>query len=107
MAKAMTVEEPLGIETIEDLRRAIRDVQEHNEPVVIQVEDASAAVLSPPKRPKRRKMTPVERKKADYEAFLSSAGGWERLFDPEEFKKLIKAGRGSHRPPVVFDPPEE
>lgn len=108
MAKAPAIDEPVEIESIEDLRRAIRDVQAHNEPVIIQVEEVGTAVLSPPKRPKRRKMTPEEREKADYEAFLSAAGSWKgHLEDPEAFKRQIKEGRGSNRRFVEITLPDE
>jgi hypothetical protein len=108
VAKAIAVEEPLSIENFDDLRRAIRDVQEHNEPIVFEAKEVGIAVLSPPRRPKRRKMTPEERERADYEAFLSAAGSWKGHLDvPEEFKRQIKAGRGSRRRFVEITLPDE
>ena len=100
--KGATVE----VRDLDDLYRVVKEVRAQDEPLVIQDDNGAEIVVNPaPRRPKRR--TAEERARADEEAFLSSAGSWAGLIDGEEFKRQYKAARGSDRPPVVLDLPEE
>lgn len=50
-----------------------------------------------PKKAKRRR----EKPKADYEAFLSSAGGWKNLVDTDKLiADIYQSRRHFSRPPV-------
>ena len=53
--------------------------------------------LKPPQATAKKE----EKTKADYEAFLSAAGGWKDLVDTEKLKKDIYESRKiSTRPPI-------
>ena len=94
------------ITSIDDLRRIAADVQHDNRPRLVSVAGGGNITLAPARK-KRRKLTPEEKVKADEEAFLSAAGSWKGLIDPEEFKRQIREGRGSNRPYVEINLPDE
>jgi hypothetical protein len=88
---------PLDVQHLPDLARLAREVQRTRTPVELRENGEDVAVLfpAPPKRRTAMQLTPAQR-----EAFLASAGGWKGLVDVQQFKREIKAARGSRRPPV-------
>ena len=100
--KGATVE----VRDLDDLYRVVKEVRAQDEPLVIQGDNGDEIVLppSPRRRPKRR--TAEERARADEEAFLSTAGSWQGLIDPEEFLRQMKAARSSSRPYVEITLPD-
>lgn len=100
------VAEAVEVETIDDLKRLIERVRATDDALVVSV-DGDLAVLSPPPddSPGRSR---EEQRRADDEAFFSAFGSWKGLLDdPEEFKRQIKAARGSNRPYREITLPEE
>ena len=107
VARPTTNDEPVEeIESLDDLRRIAADVQHDNRPRLVSIAGGGNITLAPAPK-KRRKLTPEEKAKADEEAFLSAAGSWKGLVDPEEFKRQIREGRSSNRPYVEINLPEE
>ncbi len=82
-----------------DLLRLAEEVRATREPCVLRRADEDIAVVVPVKK-RRARRSPSQ---ADYEAFISSAGGWKGLVDAEELKRNIAEARGSSRPPVRLD----
>jgi len=89
----------IDIGRLPELVRLACEVKETREPRVLRWEGEDIAILVPVKpaaRPRRR-----ARSKADYEAFLSSAGGWRDLIDAEKLiEDIYESRRISSRPPV-------
>jgi hypothetical protein len=108
MASALPADDPIEeIATLEDLRRIAAEVRSAKRPRLVSIAGGGEITLAPVKK-KRRQMTPEEKAKADREAFLSSIGSWVgHLDDPEEFKRQIKAARGSKRPFVEITLPDD
>jgi hypothetical protein len=89
--------EHIEIGHIPELLRLAEEVRASREPRVLTRDREEIAVLSPakPRRARRRKT------KADYEAFLSSLGGWKDLVDTEKLKSdIYESRRISTRPPI-------
>ena len=82
---------------IPELVRLVEEVRASNEPRVLTRDREELAVLTPARvRRARRPKT-----KADYEAFLSSLGGWKDLVDTEKLKRdIYESRRISTRPPI-------
>lgn len=99
MANNVTENRPFEISSLEDLRTAVRRVEATEEPVVVSL-DGEEVVLGPVSSWRARRS--AERRAADDAAFLSAAGGWKGLIDPDEFKKRVREGRSSNRPAVDF-----
>ena len=107
MASALPADEPREeIRSLDDLRRIAEEVHAEKKARLVSIAGGGEITLAPVKR-KRRQMTPEERAKADEEAFLSSAGALQGLFDAEEFKRQYRAARGQKRQPLVIDWPDE
>ncbi len=105
---ARSARKPVEIASLDDLRRVLQDVSEQNTSRIIQISDDVRAVLSPiPTANARRKQEGRGRIQTDDEAFLSAAGSWKGLIDPDEFMKQVREGRSSNRPPIVLDLPDE
>ncbi len=90
---------PIDISTIPDLARIVKEVEATKKPRKLMRDNMTVAVISPAKGAaaiKKRGKT-----RADYDAFLSAAGGWKDLVDTEQLKKDIYESRKiSTRPPV-------
>jgi len=94
------------ITTLDDLRRIAADVQQEKRPRLVSIAGGGNITLAPAHK-KRRRPTPDEKAETDEEAFLSAAGSWKGLVDPEEFKRQIREGRSSNRPYVEINPPDD
>ena len=89
---------PIDISRMPDLVRLTKKVEATQTPLELTREDKLVAVLMPPPQATAKK---EEKTKADYEAFLSAAGGWKDLVDTEKLKKDIYESRKiSTRPPI-------
>ena len=106
MVLARLSDATVEIKDVDDLFRVVKEVRGRDEPLVIQ-HDGTEIVVPASHRPKRRRLTPEERAKADEEAFLSSAGSWRGHIDPDEFMKQVRAGRSSNRPVYEITLPDE
>jgi hypothetical protein len=93
------------IKDLDDLLRVVNQARNQEETLVI-LENGAEIVVPASRRPRRPRLTPEERAKADEEAFLAAAGSWQGLGDPEELKRQIYAARGQ-RPRHVDRPHEE
>jgi hypothetical protein len=88
----------IDVSDLPELRRIAGEVRDTQESRILRLGSEEIVIIAPvapdmrlPGRPKTQ---------ADYEAFVSAAGGWKGLVDGEDLKKQIKASRGSNRPPV-------
>ena len=95
------------IRDLDDLYRVVKELRAHHEPLLDQTDNGDEIIFHPGPGLRGRRRTSEERAKADDEAFLSSTGSWVGHLDPEEFKRQIKAARGSRRPFVDLTLPEE
>ncbi|MGH2559135.1 MAG: hypothetical protein ACRDJH_08725 [Thermomicrobiales bacterium] len=93
MIRVRRKEETVDIANLDDLYRVVKEVRKAEEPLILVIDEGQDIVVDPAPR-RRSRRTREEREQADYEAFLSSAGSWKGLIDPEEFKRQIRAGRG-------------
>lgn len=83
-----------------DVAGVFKRIFAENEAVVVEQRNGTRAVLRPvvPKKAARRPRTISD---ADYEAFLSTAGGWKGLVDTDQLKADIAHSRRiASRPPV-------
>ena len=92
--------EPISIDITdtEALARAAEEVGTSRKRAILTRGDKAVAMLVPLRKPtpKRRAVS-----KADYDAFLSSAGGWKGIVDVDKFlKDNAESRRISTRPPV-------
>jgi hypothetical protein len=90
---------PVDISTEPALLRLAEEVVSSGEPRVLRRDNEDLVMVSPVRRsrPPRSKVTPS---KADYDAFLSSAGSWNDV-DTEALKRNIAESRRlSSRSPV-------
>src|SRR2546430_12623396 len=96
----MTHPTPIDITNIPDLVRIAEEVEATKTPRELRRENKPVALITPvTEAGKVRKQK--AKTKADYEAFLSAAGGWKDLVDTEELKKDIYESRKiSTRPPI-------
>jgi hypothetical protein len=77
---------PIDITTMPDLARIVEEVDATKKPRELKRENKTVDVIAPAKK-KRGKTN------ADYNAFLSAAGGWKDLVDTEQLKKDIYESR--------------
>jgi hypothetical protein len=89
MAKELT---PVDITNTPDLLRLAEEVRRSGKPRLLRRDDEDLAVLSPAPA-KRRTQKPRTYTKADDEAFLSSAGGWQGNVDVAQFLKNNEESR--------------
>jgi hypothetical protein len=90
---------PIDITNVPALRELIAEVRASNAPRVLRADSEDVAILMPvrPSAPHRRRA----KTRADYDAFLASAGGWKDIVDTEQLKADIAASRAmASRPPV-------
>src|SRR5947199_9181243 len=90
---------PIDISHNPELLRIVEEVETTKIPRELKRENKTVAVIMPAKKvpPKKKR----EKTKADYEAFLSAAGGWKDV-DTETLLKHIYEDRRrtNSRPPV-------
>ena len=92
---------PIDITTIPELAHLAEEVARTRHPRVLRRGGEDIAVLMPTtagKRPRPRRT----RSQAGQDPFLTAAGSWEGLLDPEQFKQDLREARGSDRPPVIL-----
>src|SRR5687768_2572955 len=74
-----------------ELARLAGQVRASKRPLFLRDAEETVAVLMPVSHPKpRRRRTPTE---ADYQAFLSSAGGWKGNVDVDKLKEGLAESR--------------
>ncbi len=96
---AMSYPTPIDITTMPDLARIVEEVEATKKPRELRRDNKTVAVIAPAKKVPAKKKR--EKTTADYEAFLSAAGGWKDLVDTEKLKKDIYESRKiSTRPPI-------
>lgn len=90
---------PIDITTEPVLLRLAEEVLTSGEPRVLRREDEDLVMVTPVRRARSRrsKRTPS---KADYEAFLSSAGSWSDVDTEKLVADVYESRRRSTRPPV-------
>ena len=88
----------IDITHLPELVRLAEEVQTTKTPRVLRRNNEDIAVVVP--LAGRRRVTSRPRTKADVDAFLSAAGSWRDLIDPEEFKEQVALSRSSDRAPV-------
>ena len=86
----------VNVSSMPELLALAEEVRKTREPRLLKADDEDLALLVPIKaRPKRKKT------KADYEAFLSSAGSWKGIVDTDRFDAdTYESRRRSSRSPV-------
>lgn len=107
MVVAKLKDSTVEINDIDDLFRVVKEVRGQDEALIIQFDDRHEIIVPASRRPRRRKLTPEEKAKADDEAFLASAGSLKGLFDPDEFMERVREGRSSNRPVYEITLPDE
>jgi hypothetical protein len=95
----MTHPTPIDITTMPDLARIVEEVEATKTPRELRRENKTVAVIMPARRAPAKKKR--EKTKADYEAFLSAAGGWKGLVDTEQLKKDIYESRKIATRPAI------
>lgn len=90
---------PIDITNLPDLRKIAEEVEATNIPRVLKRENKTVAVIMPAPRATAEKKR--GKTQADYEAFLSAAGGWKDLVDTEQLKKDIYESRKISTRPLL------
>jgi hypothetical protein len=90
----------IDISKLPELMRIVEEMLAARQPRILSRDDEDVAVLMPvtstPERPMEQ-----EKSEADYEAFLSAAGSWNGLIDPDRLiADIYESRRLSTRPPV-------
>ena len=86
----------IDITDLPELLRLVEEVCKTGQPRLLRSAKEDLAVLMPAARPIRKKR---RKSKADFEAFLASAGGWDDV-DTDKFLETVYASRAiSTRPP--------
>lgn len=81
-----------------ELARTAGQVRESKRPLFLRDAEETVAVLVPVGHPKpRRRRAPTE---ANYQAFLSSAGGWKDVDTDRLLEDVYADRRAGDRPPV-------
>jgi hypothetical protein len=85
----------IDITNVPELLRLAEEVRTTGEPRLLRLNGEDLAIVRPTRKRARRSPS-----KADYEAFLSSAGSWKDV-DTDEFVAAVYESRSrSSRPPV-------
>lgn len=83
-----------------ELLGIIEEVHSTRKPRLLKRDDEVLAILMPVKPPSKQS-TKRPKTKADYEAFLSSAGSWKGIVDTDKLiTDIYESRRASSRPPV-------
>ncbi len=97
MARSLT---PIDISNTPDLLRLVEEVAESGKPRLLRRADEDVAVLLPVKNVASGRHIPRKKSKADYEAFLASAGGWADVDIDTFLEENAKSRRIAPRPPA-------
>lgn len=99
MVKELT---PIDVTDTPDLLRLAEEVRRSGQPQLLRRDGEDLAVLSPVGTPTKRHTRRAKRfTKADDDAFLASAGGWQGNVDVDQFlKDNYKSRARSSRPPI-------
>ena len=97
----------IEVQTLDDLVRLLKEGAGEDAPLTIRADDGEEFVVRPASRPRPRRRPRDARAEDAEAAFLSAFGSWRDHIDPDEFMRQVRAGRGSDRPLVVLDLPEE
>ena|SRR5258706_11343713 len=90
----------IDISNVPELIRIVEEMLATRQPRILSRDDEDVAVLMPVASASERPMQ-QEKTEADYEAFLSAAGSWNGLIDPDELiADIYESRRLSTRPPV-------
>ncbi|MDP2937513.1 MAG: hypothetical protein Q8O86_13595, partial [Dehalococcoidia bacterium] len=91
---------PIDISHTPELLHLVEELRKGDEPRVLRRGSEDLAILTPLKGlPRRRALR--AKTKADYEAFLSSAGSWKDIVDTDKLvADIYESRRRSSRPPV-------
>lgn len=91
---------PIDISDTPELLRLIEELRKGDELCVLSRDSEDLAILTPVKGLPRRR-TKRAKTKADYEAFLSSAGSWKGIVDTDKLvADIYESRRLNSRPPV-------
>ena len=90
---------PMDISTEPVLLRLAEEVLTSGEPRVLRRRDEDLVMVTPV-RPTRLRRSKRTSSKADYEAFLSSAGSWSDVDTDKLVADIYESRRRSTRPPV-------
>ncbi len=91
---------PVDITHTPEVLRLAEEVRSSKTPRVLRRNGEEIAVLMPLSPARRRGKKAKAHTKADYEAFLSSAGSWRGNVDVEKFHRDLEESRRLTRPPV-------
>ena len=89
---------PIDITNMPDLVRIAEEVEATKTPRELKRENKTVAVIVPAKKAPLRKKR--EKTKADYEAFLSAAGGWKDIDTDKLIAEIYESRRRRNRPAV-------
>ncbi len=74
----------IDISNVPELIRIVEEMLATRQPRILSRDDEDVAVLMPVAASAPEGPTQQEKSEADYEAFLSAAGSWNGLIDPDE-----------------------
>ncbi len=94
----MTHLTPIDITNMPELVKIAEEVEATKTPRELKRENKTVAVIMPAKKALPRKKR--EKTKADYEAFLSAAGGWKEIDTDKLIADIYASRRRSNRPPL-------
>ena len=89
---------PIDITNMPDLVKIAEEVEATKTPRELKRENKTVAVIMPAKKAPPRKKR--EKTKADYEAFLSAAGGWKDIDTDKLIAEIYESRRRRNRPAV-------
>ena len=90
----------IDISNVPELMRIVEEMLATRQPRILSRDDEDVAVLMPVASASERQMQ-QEKTEADYEAFLSAAGSWNGLIDPDELiADIYESRKLSTKPPV-------
>jgi hypothetical protein len=87
----------IDVSNVPELLKLAEEVRTSGEPRLLRRDGEDLAIL----RPARKRGSKRTKKLSDHEAFLSSAGGWKGLLDPDKFlADIYERRRHTTRTPV-------
>ena len=93
----------IDIEDIDDFRALVEDIQSSGTARLLVAGDQKLVVMAPASSDEPGDgSTRDEAADDDLTEFMSAAGSWKGLIDPDEFKRNMREGRSSNRPPITF-----
>lgn len=90
----------IDISNVPELMRIVEEMLASRQPRILSRDDEDVAVLMPVASPPEPTVQ-QEKTGADYEAFLSAAGSWNGLIDPDKLiADIYESRKLSKKPPV-------